>query len=88
MRIRSRIPLSARQAETLKGILMGLSNKEIAVEMKCPPGTVKVHVKAILSKLGARTRTEAAMMVMRAAIQEPCPKCGYVDKGASNGDGT
>jgi DNA-binding NarL/FixJ family response regulator len=86
MTLRLRIPLSPRQAEALKGIMLGLSDKEIAADMKCPFGTVKVHVKAVLSKLGARTRTEAAMMVMRAALQEPCPRCGYVDKGKLNGN--
>jgi two-component system, NarL family, nitrate/nitrite response regulator NarL len=74
-------PLSPRQAETLAGIMRGLNNKEIAVAMNCSPSSVKVHVKAVLSKLGAKTRTEAAIMTMRAAIRLPCPNCGYIDKG-------
>jgi DNA-binding NarL/FixJ family response regulator len=77
-------PLSPRQAEALGGILRGLSDKEIGAEMGCTPDTVKVHVKAVLYKFGARSRTEAAVMVMREAMRLPCPRCGYVD-GGDNG---
>ena len=84
MRLRS--PLSPRQREALEGIMRGLTDKEISAEMDCPPSTVKVHVKAVLSKMGARSRTEAAMMVMREALDQPCPQCGFVDKAKSNGE--
>lgn len=87
--MRAKSPLSPRQAEALAGILRGLGDKDIAVAMGCSPSSVKVHVKAVLSKLGARTRTEAAIMTMQAALRLPCPNCGYVgkDEGGENDKG-
>jgi two-component system NarL family response regulator len=40
----------------------GKSNKEIGAALSISEGTVKTHVKAILAKLGARSRTEAVMI--------------------------
>jgi two-component system nitrate/nitrite response regulator NarL len=81
------IILTAREAEVLAGILLGKSDKDIGKDMALAGGTVKVHVKSMLRKLGVHNRTEAAVMVMRAALNQPCPRCGYVDNG-KNGDGT
>lgn len=53
------LPLSPRQAEVMEAITSGLSNKEIARELGMSPGTVKVHVREIFSRLGARNRVEA-----------------------------
>ena len=39
----------------------GSSNKMIARELQIADGTVKLHVKAILRKLGMRSRVEAAV---------------------------
>ena len=39
----------------------GLTNKEIGRTLFITEGTAKVHVRKICQKLGARTRTEAAM---------------------------
>ncbi|HEX8402176.1 MAG TPA: LuxR C-terminal-related transcriptional regulator [Allosphingosinicella sp.] len=43
----------------LHEIAAGRSNKEIAIELKVSPNTVKTHVARLFEKLGARRRTEA-----------------------------
>jgi LuxR family maltose regulon positive regulatory protein len=53
-------PLTAREQEVLKLIAAGLTNREIAEALVISPGTVKKHTGNIYSKLGVRSRTEAA----------------------------
>lgn len=53
-------PLSDRELEVLQLIADGLMNREIAQELIISPGTVKVHVKNIYSKLDVHSRTQAA----------------------------
>ena len=43
----------------------GKSNKEIARALSLAEGTVKVHLKNILQKLGANDRTEAVTTALR-----------------------
>lgn len=54
-------PLSARQAQVLRAMGRGLTNKEIAEELGISVGTVKVHVHAILEATGTRNRMEAVL---------------------------
>ena len=54
--------LSPREAEVLRGICAGKSNKEIARDYGLQEVTVKLHVKTMSRKLGARNRTHAAMI--------------------------
>ena len=56
--------LTSRELEILKLIAKGLSNKLIARELDISDGTVKVHVKHILKKLGFRSRIEAAVWMV------------------------
>ena len=58
--------LTARQHEVLNLLALGHSNKEIAKSLGLLEGTVKVHVRDILRKLGVSNRTQAAMLVARA----------------------
>jgi two-component system, NarL family, nitrate/nitrite response regulator NarL len=58
--------LTSRQREITIMLAEGKSNKEIARELKVLEGTVKVHVKGILRKLGVRNRTEAVLAAARA----------------------
>ena len=53
-------PLTRRQQEILGLIREGASNRMIAEAFGISEGTVKLHVSAILKKLGVRNRTEAA----------------------------
>jgi two-component system, NarL family, nitrate/nitrite response regulator NarL len=56
--------LSAREAEILSSLMEGEPNKIIARKLHVAEATVKVHVKAILRKIGATNRTQAAMWAM------------------------
>ena len=53
--------LTPRELEILEHVADGSSNKMIARALSITDGTVKLHVKAILRKLGARSRVEAAV---------------------------
>ena len=57
------IELSPRQLDVLRLLVRGYSNKLICRHLDLAEGTVKVHVSAVLSKLGARTRAEAIIAV-------------------------
>lgn len=51
--------LTPRQKEVSHHLLMGRSNKEIARIMNISPGTVRIHISAILRVLQVRTRAKA-----------------------------
>ncbi|MDQ3025285.1 MAG: response regulator [Pseudomonadota bacterium] len=53
--------LTPRELEILEHLAGGFSNKMIARALDITDGTVKLHVKAILRKLGMRSRVEAAV---------------------------
>jgi two-component system, NarL family, nitrate/nitrite response regulator NarL len=56
-----RLQLSPRESGILRCLARGASNKQIAREIKISEATVKVHVKAILRKIGVANRTQAAI---------------------------
>jgi two-component system, NarL family, nitrate/nitrite response regulator NarL len=56
--------LTPREQEILSHIAEGQSNKVIARELDITDGTVKLHVKAILRKLGVHSRVEAAVIAV------------------------
>ncbi len=56
--------LTAREAQVLELIAEGLSNGQIAERLFISRKTVSVHVSAILRKLGAASRTEAARLLL------------------------
>ncbi|WP_194755775.1 two-component system response regulator NarL [Aliidiomarina indica] len=56
--------LTNREYEILSLIAKGMSNKLIARELDISDGTVKVHVKHLLKKLGLRSRVEAAVWMV------------------------
>jgi two-component system nitrate/nitrite response regulator NarL len=53
--------LTDQEQRILELVASGLSNKVIGRELDIAEGTVKVHVKHILRKLGLRSRVEAAV---------------------------
>lgn len=55
-------PLSERELEILRLVAQGESNREIAARLFITEGTVKNHVTNILGKMGARDRTQAALL--------------------------
>jgi DNA-binding NarL/FixJ family response regulator len=54
-------PLSEREADVLRLLASGASNREIASRLVITEGTVKNHVTSILAKLGVSDRTQAAL---------------------------
>ena len=56
--------LTPKELEVLHLIAEGLANKVIGRNMGISEGTVKVHVKRLLKKLGVRSRVEAAVWVI------------------------
>jgi len=62
--------LSEREREILHLVASGASNKEIASALFISTNTVKVHLRNIFSKIGATSRTEAAMLAVNAGLVE------------------
>jgi DNA-binding NarL/FixJ family response regulator len=60
--------LTRREEDILAQIVLGLSNKAIALKLTVAVGTVKTHVRSILRKLDAASRTEAAAIAQRRGI--------------------
>ena len=62
-RLREQAPaFTPRQAAVVDAIARGKANKLIARELDMCESTVKVHVRRIMKKLGARNRTEVALI--------------------------
>ncbi|MDH0867736.1 response regulator transcription factor [Mitsuaria sp. GD03876] len=72
--------LTPRERDVLGMLCLGLDNKSIGLRLGVAAGTVKTHVKTLLQKLGARSRTQAATEALRRglldepAIDEPMPR--------------
>jgi DNA-binding NarL/FixJ family response regulator len=62
--------LTPAEISVLRLIAAGNANKEIADQLSLAEDTVKWRVKNILSKLGARDRTQAAMIGVKRGIVE------------------
>jgi len=60
--------LTPRESEIISHIADGQSNKVIARELDITDGTVKLHVKSILRKLGVHSRVEAAVIAVENRI--------------------
>lgn len=58
-------PLTPREMEILELVVQGMSNRKIAYHLGISHQTVKNHMTAILRKLGATGRTEAAVCALR-----------------------
>lgn len=64
-RSRKVAPLSLREMEVLTCVTQGMSNKEIAIQLRISQQTVKNHVTSILRKLGLNDRTQAAIFAVQ-----------------------
>jgi NarL family two-component system response regulator LiaR len=61
-------PLTPREVDVLRLMALGRANKEIARELRIGEETVKTHVRKILSKLQAASRTQAALHAIRTGL--------------------
>ncbi len=68
-----RNPLSPREAQVLRKIVMGLSNEGISEALEIDIETVKQHVKHILRKLHVEDRTQAALLLLRSELPNAEP---------------
>lgn len=64
-------PLTPRQVAVLALLAEGQSNKQIARELGISDVTVKVHITAILRKLGVSTRAQAIVAFQRGGLTAP-----------------
>jgi DNA-binding NarL/FixJ family response regulator len=63
-------PLTPREREVLQLLADGLGNKEIALKLNISEHTIKFHIRSILGKLGATSRTEAVTRGLRSGLIE------------------
>lgn len=63
--VESDIPITTREAEVLKKIAIGCSNREIAQSLGISYETVKEHIQHLFRKVGAGDRTQAAIWAVR-----------------------
>ena len=62
------LPLTGREAQVLRHIALGLSNREIAGSLEISVETVKEHVQNVLRKANANDRTDAAVRAVRLGL--------------------
>lgn len=67
----TREALTARETEVLRLVARGDCNKTIARRLDISVGTVKTHVKAIMCKLDADSRTHAVTIASRRGLVDP-----------------
>jgi DNA-binding NarL/FixJ family response regulator len=74
--------LSEREVGVLRLLAHGLANKQIARDLGIAEKTVKTHVSSILGKLGAQSRTQAALYAGRVGLV-PLAELGDGDTGSA-----
>jgi two-component system NarL family response regulator len=60
--------LTDRELEVLQLVAQGMSNLEISTALGITEGTVKSNMNRILSKLGAKDRTQATIIALKRGI--------------------
>lgn len=60
--------LTERESDVLKGVVRGLSNKEIGRELELAEVTIKLHLRGVFRKMGARSRADAAVIAAKSGF--------------------
>ncbi|XGV97302.1 MAG: response regulator [Leptolyngbya sp. BL-A-14] len=63
--------LTDRELEVLQLVAKGMSNLEIGTALNITESTVKSNINRILSKLGAKDRTQATIIALKRGIANP-----------------
>ena len=66
----SRYSLTKREEQVLHQLAKGLTNKEIANDLKITENTVKEHIKRLMQKMQVTTRTGLLSRILQAASQD------------------
>lgn len=72
----SRESLTGRETDVLRLLAQGCCNKSIARELGIGVGTVKTHVKGLMSKLDATARTHAVVVATQRGLIGPSQRAG------------
>jgi DNA-binding NarL/FixJ family response regulator len=64
-------PLTPRQSEVLYLLVAGFRTRELADVLGISPATARTHTCAVLSRLGAHTRLQAAVFAIRNGLVDP-----------------
>ena len=63
--------LTERENDVLELIILGYTNNEIADALTITIHTVKAHISSILTKFGAKSRTQLPLMAFRQNLINP-----------------
>jgi DNA-binding NarL/FixJ family response regulator len=61
-------PLTEREAEVVRLMAGGFTNREIATALGTAEGTIKNHVSSVLAKFGVRDRTRAVLKALEGGL--------------------
>jgi DNA-binding NarL/FixJ family response regulator len=68
---RSLAELTDREADVLTLLATGCSNQDVSEQLYIGMETVKTHIRSILSKLGAKNRTQAVVIAYESGFVAP-----------------
>lgn len=60
--------LTPRELDVLRSVARGISNKQIGRELNLAEVTIKLHLRSVFRKIGAKTRAEAAVLATKANL--------------------
>jgi FixJ family two-component response regulator len=67
--------LTPREFDVLKGVITGMLNKQIASQLGTTEGTIKVHRRRVMEKMGATSVAELVILAQKAGIAPDLGGC-------------